>query len=69
MKLLNQELWTLYRNGPSNGFKDEVVYVMGPTAKEVWDSVIEQEALGTGHTKKSLMAKGYRARRIGVIVV
>lgn len=60
-------LYALIQPVVSHGVKGtSMCYVLGRTAQEVWQKVIEEEALGSGHTRETLKAAGWRARRIYV---
>jgi hypothetical protein len=41
---------------------------LGRSAPEVWDNVVDNEVLGAGQTRKKLMAKGWRAVRVTVLL-
>lgn len=68
MRLLEEALYILYRKCPQNNMRDEIVYVMAKTQKDLYDVIIEQEWLGTGHTRGSLKDAGWKARKVGILI-
>jgi hypothetical protein len=48
------------------GVTTAMCYTLAPTAKELWEVIVEEDILGSGHTKKTLMAAGWRAVRVFV---
>jgi hypothetical protein len=59
-------LYALIRDIPGNA--PNMCFMTGLTAKQVWDWVIDEEWLGTGHTKETLVAEGWRAKRVTVLI-
>jgi len=45
-----------------------VIYEIGTSAKEVWDKVIENETMGTFCSKEDLKAKGFRAKKVQIVI-
>jgi hypothetical protein len=37
------------------GVTTSMCYTLAPTAKELWEVIVEEEVLGSGHTKKTLI--------------
>jgi hypothetical protein len=44
-----------------------LAYAIGSSPKEVWERVLTEELLGTGHTKESLQKLGWTAEIIIVM--
>lgn len=42
----------------------DIAFVLGTSAKEVWEYAVESALLGTGHTKASLQKLGWGAEPI-----
>ncbi len=61
MKTFN--VWTLV-----NINTQDIIYKIGPSAKDIWREVIQEEFLGIGHTIESLRAKGWRAKMVTIKV-
>jgi len=59
-----EQLWALIKEEPNK--TTSMMYVIGPTQKELWDAVVDLEWYGTGYTKQMLQAQGWNARRIFV---
>ena len=61
MKILDN-VWMLWSK------KEQcLIYRCGSTRKEVWDTVIEDEVLGTGVTLQDLHKRGFRAIPVSII--
>lgn len=58
-----EQLWALIR---TNLGVTDMMYLMAPTKKELWEVIIELKFFGTGHTKQSLEALGFVARKVNV---
>lgn len=43
-------------------------YLMSSNRAELWKQVVEEEWLGTGHTKESLRKAGWRAKLVTVYI-
>ena len=52
----------LANRDPAKGF----IYVLGESARGVWEAVIESEWMGTGVSKEMLKKQGWYAKKIGV---
>ena len=68
VRLLDENLWVLHRRAKDSS-RDEVCYVLAPNAEELWTKVVEDELLGTGHTRRALKASGWKAIQIGVLLL
>jgi len=45
-----------------------VIYCIGCSAAEVWSKIELDEVMGTGVTATSLRAKGYRAKKVNIVL-
>lgn len=45
-----------------------VVYSIATNAMDIWNTVIEDELMGSFETKASLHDKGYRARKVTIVL-
>jgi len=61
MKILSNVWMLVSKNGA-------VIYEIGTSAKEVWDKVIENETMGTFCSKEDLKAKGFRAKKVQIVI-
>ena len=59
----SERLYALIRN--YNG-ETQMCYLLSPSVKELYESVIDSEMRGSGHTKESLRAAGWVARPVFV---
>jgi hypothetical protein len=54
----------------ANPTTGDVIYsALAPSPKLAWDDVVDRELMGTGHTRKSLRAQGWRSVRIAELVL
>jgi hypothetical protein len=60
-----EDLWALISTQHPPG-QTTMMYLLAPTRRELWESVVDSEFYGTGHTKQSLEALGFVARRVRV---
>lgn len=65
-----EHLWaliqTLSHPDDVGGTTTAMMYLLAPSRKALWASVVESEFYGTGHTKESLQALGFVAREVFV---
>jgi hypothetical protein len=60
-----EELYALVKDDAIDGRAcTAMVYALQPSAAELWYHVVELELMGTGHTRATLEALGWRARRV-----
>lgn len=59
----SERLYALVRNHEG---QTEMCYLLSPSVKELYETVIDSEMLGSGHTKESLRAAGWVARPVHV---
>jgi predicted RNA-binding protein len=64
MKIHAERLFALFHKDGKGA--TSMCYTLQPTARELWSVIVEDEVLGTGHTKETLMARGWRAKRVTV---
>lgn len=64
-----EHLWALIQTLEHHDRKPvetSMMYLLAPSRKALWASVVESEFYGTGHTKESLQALGFVAREVFV---
>jgi hypothetical protein len=62
MKLLSEVWMLVYKND------DGVIYEIGCSASDVWRKVIENETMGTGYTKEGLKKRGFKAKKVKIML-
>lgn len=62
MKVLDR-VWMLVKENPT-----EVIYLASGSPSQVWEAVVESEMMGTGVTKEILKKRGFRAKKVAIVI-